>query len=68
MCWAPSPRQRRSWTFLSIRGGSDFPESHDIELRNVRFSYDGKTDVLQGVNLKIKDGGAYGPGGAVRCR
>ena len=38
------------------QGGSDFPESHDIELRNVRFSYDGKTDVLQGVNLKIKDG------------
>ena len=38
------------------QSGSDFPESHDIELRNVRFSYDGKTDVLQGVNLKIKDG------------
>ena len=38
------------------QGGSSFPESHDIELRNVRFSYDGKTDVLQGVNLKIKDG------------
>ena len=38
------------------QGGSDFPENHDIELRNVRFSYDGKTDVLQGVNLKIKDG------------
>ena len=38
------------------QGGSSFPENHDIELRNVRFSYDGKTDVLQGVNLKIKDG------------
>ena len=38
------------------QGGSDFPESHDIELRNVRFSYDDKTDVLQGVNLKIQDG------------
>ena len=37
-------------------GGADFPQNHDIELRNVRFSYDGKTDVLQGVNLKIKDG------------
>ncbi len=37
-------------------GGADFPKNHDIELRNVRFSYDGKTDVLQGVNLKIKDG------------
>ena len=52
-------------------GGTGFPQNHDIELRNVRFSYkvngsegdregglgrDGKTDVLQGVNLKIKDG------------
>lgn len=37
-------------------GGADFPKNHDIELRNVRFSYEGKTDVLQGVNLKIKDG------------
>ena len=37
-------------------GGADFPQNHDIEFRNVRFSYDGKTDVLQGVNLKIKDG------------
>lgn len=37
-------------------GGTDFPENHDIELRNVRFSYDGRTDVLQGVNLKIRDG------------
>lgn len=36
--------------------GGGFPESHDIELRNVRFSYDGKTDVLQGVNLKIRNG------------
>ena len=33
-------------------GGTDFPQKHDIELRNVRFSYDGKTDVLHGVNLK----------------
>ncbi len=37
-------------------GGTDFPKHHDIELRNVRFSYDGKTDVLQNVNLKINDG------------
>ena len=37
-------------------GGTDFPQKHDIELRNVRFSYDGKTDVLHGVNLKIHDG------------
>ena len=37
-------------------GGKDFPKNHEIELKNVRFSYDGKTDVLQGVNLTIKDG------------
>ena len=37
-------------------GGTDFPQNHDIVLRNVRFSYDGKTDVLHGVNLKISDG------------
>lgn len=37
-------------------GGSDFPENHDIELKNVRFSYDDKTDVLKAVNLKIRDG------------
>ena len=37
-------------------GGSNFPENHDIELKNVRFSYDDKTDVLKAVNLKIRDG------------
>lgn len=37
-------------------GGLDFPEKHDIELRNVRFTYDGKTDVLKQCSLKIKDG------------
>lgn len=37
-------------------GGTDFPINHDIELRNVRFSYDGKKDVLIDCNLKIKDG------------
>lgn len=37
-------------------GGTAFPKKHDIELQNVRFSYDGKTDVLHGVNLKINDG------------
>lgn len=37
-------------------GGIDFPTNHDIELRNVRFSYDGKTDVLTHCNLKIKAG------------
>lgn len=37
-------------------GGIDFPTNHDIELRNVHFSYDGKTDVLANCDLKIKDG------------
>lgn len=37
-------------------GGTDFPAKHDIELRNVRFSYDGKKDVLEHCSLKIKDG------------
>ena len=37
-------------------GGGEFPQAHDIELRNVRFSYDGKVDVLEHCNLKVKDG------------
>lgn len=37
-------------------GGTDFPANHDIKLQNVRFSYDGKTDVLKKCNLDIKDG------------
>lgn len=37
-------------------GGVEFPQKHDIELRNVKFSYDGKTNVLEHCSLKIKDG------------
>lgn len=37
-------------------GGVDFPVIHDIELRDVSFSYDGKNNVLTHGNLKIKDG------------
>lgn len=37
-------------------GGGAFPQKHDIELRGVRFSYDGKTNVLENCNLKIEDG------------
>lgn len=37
-------------------GGSDFPANHDIELKNVSFSYDQKTNVLENCNLKIEDG------------
>lgn len=37
-------------------GGTDFPSNHDIKLQNVRFSYDGKTDILKNCNLDIKDG------------
>ncbi len=34
----------------------DFPERHDIELRNVSFSYDKKQNVLEDCNFKIKEG------------
>lgn len=37
-------------------GGAEFPRKHDIELRDVTFSYNGKTNVLEHCNLKIKDG------------
>ncbi len=37
-------------------GGAAYPQTHDIELRDVRFSYDQKTDVLKHCNLRIKDG------------
>lgn len=40
----------------TYEGGSEFPKKHAIELRNVRFSYDGKTDVLEHCNLQVKDG------------
>lgn len=40
-------------------GGKDFPKNYEIELKNVRFSYDGKTDVLQGINLKTRMGNAW---------
>ena len=37
-------------------GGSAFPEKHDMELRGVRFSYDGKTDILTDCNLQVAHG------------
>ncbi|MDO4312523.1 MAG: ABC transporter ATP-binding protein [Eubacteriales bacterium] len=37
-------------------GDGKFPETYDIELKNVRFSYDGQTDVLQNCNLRIETG------------
>ena len=40
----------------TFEGGDDFPESHDIRLKNVRFSYDGKINVLENANLFIRDG------------
>ena len=33
-----------------------FPACHDIELNNINFSYDGKTDVLKDCNLHIAQG------------
>ncbi len=49
-------QNKRNMDVPVYEGGKDFPKNHEIELKNVRFSYDGKTDVLQGVNLTIKDG------------
>lgn len=40
----------------TYEGGGEFPVKHDIELKNVRFSYDGKTDVLTDCNLQVRDG------------
>ena len=34
----------------------DFPKSHDVTLKSVRFSYDGKTDVLTDCNLHVAEG------------
>ena len=48
-------------------GGSSFPKKHNIEIRNVSFSYDGETDVLQNCSLEIADGeslAVVGPSGA----
>ena len=40
----------------TFEGGGAFPESHDIRLKGVRFSYDGKINVLENANLSIRDG------------
>ena len=40
----------------TFEGGDAFPESHDITLKDVRFSYDGKINVLENCNLRIRDG------------
>lgn len=39
-----------------VEGGDAFPEKHDIELKDVCFSYDGKTNVLENCCLSIRDG------------
>lgn len=38
----------------------DFPAEHDIDLHDVSFSYDGKTNVLEHCNLHIKAGEKIG--------
>lgn len=40
----------------TFEGGGAFPEKHDIELRDVTFSYTGETNVLEHCSLKIEDG------------
>lgn len=44
---------------LSCSTGA-FPKDHDIELRGIRFSYNGETDVLENCSLKVKDGERVG--------
>lgn len=34
----------------------DFPIKHNIDMKNVRFSYDGKTEILSNCNLHISEG------------
>ena len=40
----------------TFEGGDAFPENHDIRLKGVQFSYDGKINVLENANLSIRDG------------
>ncbi len=40
----------------TFEGGDPCPKTHDIELRDVSFSYDGKLNVLENCNLHIQDG------------
>ncbi len=39
-----------------FEGGISFPKEHNISIENVSFSYDGKNNVLENVNLEIKEG------------
>ena len=39
-----------------LEGGDPCPKTHDIELRDVSFSYDGKLNVLENCSLHIQDG------------
>lgn len=42
---------------LPIYGNTgDFPIKHNIDMKNVRFSYDGKTEILSNCNLHISEG------------
>lgn len=40
----------------TLEGGDPCPKTHDIELRDVSFSYDGKLNVLENCSLHIQDG------------
>jgi ATP-binding cassette subfamily B protein len=50
-----------------FEGGREFPREHDITLSDVSFSYDGKTEILKGVNLQIKEGEKIAVVGASGC-
>lgn len=45
---------------LGCERGGAFPKDHDIELRDIRFSYNGETNVLENCSLKVKDGERVG--------
>ena len=48
-------------------GGAPFPAASDVELEDVRFSYDGQREVLHGVSLTVRQGerlAVVGPSGA----
>ena len=51
----------------AFAGGAPFPAKSDVRLENVRFSYDGRREVLHGVNLAVQQGerlAVVGPSGA----
>lgn len=40
----------------AYEGGDEFPKNHDIVMKNIEFSYDGKNKILQNCNIDIGEG------------